>query len=279
MKWKKMKGEIINDFMIIDSYKSLSKNGKPTWKIELQCQRCGNNFVKAASVDINNVKCKCMVKSNQKKTGARIPTYIYQGNEYTLKELETISGVKKQTIYRRIKAGKTVDDALINNTVHICVICGKEFKSKQNREINCCGRNCRNRKNKGKGAINPEWKELKKYRCEICGNKFQSYHLKARFCSDKCRKSASRLERRNKFRELKKQGKFDISVTLDKVYERFNGICCYCNKQLFFSNNPLDLNYPIIDHIQPISKGGSHTWNNVQLLCKHCNDVKGAENG
>jgi 5-methylcytosine-specific restriction endonuclease McrA len=33
-------------------------------------------------------------------------------------------------------------------------------------------------------------------------------------------------------------------------------------------------NYPTIDHITPISKGGTHTWDNVGLACKRCNTLK-----
>jgi 5-methylcytosine-specific restriction endonuclease McrA len=32
--------------------------------------------------------------------------------------------------------------------------------------------------------------------------------------------------------------------------------------------------YPTIDHIAPISKGGTHTWDNVGLACKRCNSLK-----
>ena len=32
--------------------------------------------------------------------------------------------------------------------------------------------------------------------------------------------------------------------------------------------------YPTIDHIKPISKGGTHTWDNVQLAHFHCNSIK-----
>jgi 5-methylcytosine-specific restriction endonuclease McrA len=33
--------------------------------------------------------------------------------------------------------------------------------------------------------------------------------------------------------------------------------------------------YPSIDHVRPISKGGSHTWDNVMLAHKGCNSKKG----
>ena len=32
--------------------------------------------------------------------------------------------------------------------------------------------------------------------------------------------------------------------------------------------------YPSIDHIIPISKGGQHTWDNVQLAHMICNSIK-----
>lgn len=36
--------------------------------------------------------------------------------------------------------------------------------------------------------------------------------------------------------------------------------------------------YPTIDHVIPLSKGGSHTWDNVKVACGECNCVvKGAK--
>lgn len=34
--------------------------------------------------------------------------------------------------------------------------------------------------------------------------------------------------------------------------------------------------YPTIDHIIPLSKGGLHSWNNIQLAHLSCNSSKGA---
>lgn len=35
--------------------------------------------------------------------------------------------------------------------------------------------------------------------------------------------------------------------------------------------------YPTVDHIIPFREGGTDTFDNVQLLCKHCNSMKGAK--
>lgn len=60
------------------------------------------------------------------------------------------------------------------------------------------------------------------------------------------------------------------------LFQRFNYICQGCNVKCV---HPNDINYnqdncATIDHIKPISKGGSHTYDNTQLLCRKCNWMK-----
>jgi hypothetical protein len=50
------------------------------------------------------------------------------------------------------------------------------------------------------------------------------------------------------------------------VWQRDGGRCRQCGAQEYLE----------FDHIIPFSKGGASTYNNVQLLCRRCNQMKGA---
>lgn len=73
----------------------------------------------------------------------------------------------------------------------------------------------------------------------------------------------------------------DTDITLQKVYERDKGVCKLCGELCDWNDIEhkngyavVGSNYPSIDHIIPISKNGSHTWDNVQLAHFRCNSVK-----
>lgn len=70
---------------------------------------------------------------------------------------------------------------------------------------------------------------------------------------------------------------FDKTITLAKVRAKFNDICQICGKPVNekdILNGHIRRYYPTLDHIIPISKGGSHTWDNIQLAHMCCNAGK-----
>jgi 5-methylcytosine-specific restriction endonuclease McrA len=61
-----------------------------------------------------------------------------------------------------------------------------------------------------------------------------------------------------------------IPVALKQlVFDRARGICEYCRSQAKFAIDPL-----VIDHIQPVSRGGKTLSENLALTCQTCNNYK-----
>ena len=54
----------------------------------------------------------------------------------------------------------------------------------------------------------------------------------------------------------------------ERLYKEQKGVCNGCE-------NELEIRHLEIDHIIPRSKGGGDYYENYQLLCGHCNRVKG----
>lgn len=70
---------------------------------------------------------------------------------------------------------------------------------------------------------------------------------------------------------------YDNNISLKKLIERDKGICKICGRLVDPSdieNSHVKGMYPSLDHIIPLSKGGTHTWDNVQLAHLRCNAAK-----
>jgi len=72
----------------------------------------------------------------------------------------------------------------------------------------------------------------------------------------------------------KKKG-IDCDITLEEIrqliYESYGKTCRYCNKIL-------NINTMVFHHIIPVSKGGATTKDNIQIICKTSNTMKGSLN-
>lgn len=110
--------------------------------------------------------------------------------------------------------------------------------------------------------------------CESCGKVFYSANPSQVHCTKNCKKSRQTSVRRR----CKKHGVYyDSSVTRIKVAKRDHYVCQICGKVC----DPNDKrwgafgpDYPTLDHIIPLARGGAHTWDNVQCACAICNSEK-----
>jgi 5-methylcytosine-specific restriction endonuclease McrA len=193
----------------------------------------------------------------------------------------------------------------------MCKRCGYEFKRvaqsiRKNRNIICSG--CSKDNKQAMEIIEAAKKELDKqvrhimikvknevdrlsikvnrepneYKCIECDNTFISLNKK-QTCSERCsKKRYNRRKELSRRKRLKQNGDIDYSITIDKLIRRDKGKCSICGSRIdkkdfieteegyFIAGD----SYPSIDHILPVSKGGTHTWDNVQLAHRSCNTDK-----
>lgn len=147
-----------------------------------------------------------------------------------------------------------------------CVRCKTVFVAKVHNQIRCssvCHR--RDAKirygNKRRGCELPSLID-----CGICGDSFKPFSIATRYCSKPCKSKAK--DQRRAFRwKIKRQ----------KIYDRDGGICQLCGGWVD-SNLP----YPhrkafTIDHIIPVSAGGTDEETNLQTAHMDCNSGKGVK--
>lgn len=130
--------------------------------------------------------------------------------------------------------------------------------------------------------------------CEECGKEFETRYPYQRQCgSGDCRKSqnsrvasASIMRRyyadpdfRDKVnaqaqaRRASKLGLGDLEITLGYLLERDCWVCGICHRKIRRREDAS------LDHIVPLSRGGSHELANVQASHKKCNYAKGNRGG
>lgn len=114
-------------------------------------------------------------------------------------------------------------------------------------------------------------------RCKECG----TFYIGGRgcYCSEECKRK--HINRKHDKR-LDRAKRIDKSISLKKLYKRDKGICWICGGKCDYKDYVKDengyfivgANYPSIDHVYPLSKGGNHEWSNVKLAHHYCNTLK-----
>lgn len=137
-----------------------------------------------------------------------------------------------------------------------------------------------------------------KFTCKVCGKEYRlrdyvsdcglKFAQNPGYCSAECREQQKRESRRN-FKRLYKDSnyrqrarhfgvEYQKGITLKKAVARFGLTCALCGDLCDWNDRSWSqycgATYPSIDHIIPMSKGGGHTWNNVQVAHILCNSKK-----
>lgn len=133
---------------------------------------------------------------------------------------------------------------------HICVWCNKIFTIKEYED------------REGKRNVNTL------SHCSIeCKEQHKKFVLK----------KSNRAHGHHRKRARKYGVEYIPGITLEKLIKRDGLTCALCGGQCDWNDKrygDCGPNYPSIDHIIPISKGGSHTWENVQVAHFNCNSSK-----
>lgn len=162
-----------------------------------------------------------------------------------------------------------------------CETCGAVFYGKRNASY--CSEECRpptdsERKRQYTREYGQRSKGNPLHVCRECGKRFRApYGDKRRsFCSSGCcRRFNGRIHKRKRRAYKKTNGPIEAVNPL-LVYERDSWICSICGKKVDKRLMFPDPASPSLDHIVPLSQGGPHTYQNVQLAHLRCNMVKGA---
>lgn len=86
-----------------------------------------------------------------------------------------------------------------------------------------------------------------------------------------------RLSRACFYRARKKNNIVDSGITIDALIRRDGCRCYICGKETNFNDKRwwnFGPDYPTIDHVIPLSKGGKHSWDNTKVCCGLCNVSK-----
>ena len=108
--------------------------------------------------------------------------------------------------------------------------------------------------------------------CKLCGTHYIS-GKRLSYCSVQCSQKAD--GRRNNLYRASLFGCEYVKFNPIDVMKRDNWICQACGIDTPKSlRGTLEWNAPELDHIIPMSKGGAHSPDNAQCLCRNCNHIK-----
>lgn len=210
--------------------------------VEIGCKTCGERFTRTVDfIRRGNPTCPSCAKAEKEEA---------QNQKRLLAEQERERKRQEKKLLPKIDYySKAHEDFL--NRVGVCCICGRSYT-------------------------------VREY-VESAGLKYATDNG---VCSIECkREKARRIKRSHKTpsnhrrRAMIHGVGYEKGITLKKLVMRDGLRCALCGELCDWNDHTWSKysgpKHPTIDHIVPIAKGGSHTWENVQVACAMCNSLKG----
>lgn len=165
----------------------------------------------------------------------------------------------------------------VESKKRLCDICGKEYIQHSGKFY--CSDECRKEHYRRLSQKRADSKStIMTSVCKECGKEFNYKAYKRTteivYCSDKCLKKACGRNAKHNRRIVIKQAKKE-PISMNYLMKKYRSRCQMCDCKVHRSNGKdWSPNIATIDHIIPVSRGGTHTYDNVQLLCAMCNTRK-----
>ena len=122
-----------------------------------------------------------------------------------------------------------------------------------------------------------EKKKKQIHNCPVCGQTT----TRRVYCSESCARKASNKRGEVRRQRLISGALIDKDITVKGLFMRDAGRCYICGEQCNVNDFTINGNtfiagndYPSIDHVKPLNKGGVHSWDNVKLAHRRCNSLK-----
>lgn len=204
---------------------------------------------------IENILCReCGCKVNYKGTGA-IPIFCNEKCKHKFHNTKS----------RRARGG------LRPTQSKPCEFCGDLFMPKKRDARYCPDKWCGQKAYKLRKALGQELPKSFDVSCDGCKIRFIAKKPDARWCSKTC---ANRHWGNVRARQARVR---DAGSYADRdVFIRDNWICHLCNQAVDSELSRTDPMGATIDHVVPLSKGGSDSFENVRTAHFSCNVKKGS---
>ena len=231
---------------------------------ELTCAWCGKAFMQT-----NHAQAVCSARCKVHHWRSRNPEAVKRMNE--------VAAAKPRKPY------KATPQTVCAVRFARCRSCDAWLDPRNRSAVLCASADCRR---KDARMVRNEWAESQhrkaapEIKCAGCGLRFCPMygHSGATHC-DPCARDALKVRRKaeKKLRDAVRRGSNGgKAVSPAAIFERDGWHCMLCRVEtpasLRGSHQPTA---PELDHIRPVSKGGAHTEDNLQLLCRACNSEKG----